>query len=430
MVTAALAHPDPGSPSDQTTHHTVRAGDAGSGLSRWHRQEILPWFGTDAQRRLRGSHAAVVGCGALGGAQVDLLARAGVGRITLIDRDVVEWTNLQRQSLYVEDDARRGVTKVAAAAARVRAIDSSIAVRECAADLVPENALECIGDADVIVDGLDGFETRYILNDVAVSRGVPYVHCGVVAARGTTMPVMSGARSGGAAGDGAAGGPCLRCVFDEPPAAGAEPTCDTAGVFGPAVAVMAGLAAANAIRLLAGLRDQVDMALVSVDLAGGAHGAGGATGAGMGAAGAGAAPIFMRMSLEGARREDCVCCGARRFEWLMGTRTSDTTALCGRNAVQVKPARAAGSARDAAAGTAGVGADCSGLHSLDALAARLRELGDVRVEAGVLHAMPRGEKSRAGYPIELAVFADGRTIVRGTSDIDEARRIHARLVGS
>jgi len=373
-VTAALAHPDPG--------------------SRWHRQEILPWFGTDAQRTLRRSHAAVVGCGALGCAQVDLLARAGVGRITLIDRDVVEWTNLQRQSLYVEDDARRGVTKVAAAAARVHAIDSSIAVRECVADLVPENALECIGDADVIVDGLDGFETRYILNDVAVSRGVPYVHCGVVAARGTTMPVVAGARSSGAL-DGGAAGPCLRCVFDEPPAAGVEPTCDTAGVFGPAVAVMAGLAAANAIRLLAGLRAQVDMALVSVDLAAGVRG-----------------PVFTRMPLAGARREDCVCCGARRFEWLTGTRASDATALCGRNAVQVKPPR--------------IGI----VDSLDALAVRLRELGEVRTEPGVLHAMPRGEMSRAGDPIELAVFADGRTIVRGTSDIDEARRIHARLVGS
>jgi molybdopterin/thiamine biosynthesis adenylyltransferase len=378
-VTAALAHPDPG--------------------SRWHRQEILPWFGADAQRVLRRSHAAVVGCGALGCAQVDLLARAGVGRITIIDRDVVEWTNLQRQSLYVEDDARRGVTKVAAAAARVRAIDSSIAVRECVADLVPENALECIRDADVIMDGLDGFETRYIINDVAVSRGVPYVYCGVVAARGTTMPVVA---------EGSTGGPCLRCVFDEPPAAGVEPTCDTAGVFGPAVAVMAGLAAANAIRLLAGLHAQVDMALVSVDLAAGARG-----------------PAFTRMPLAGARREDCVCCGARRFEWLMGTRASDATALCGRNAVQLKPARVAGASRDAAAGTAGGGAD-----ALSALAARLRELGDVRVERGVLHAVPRGEVSRAGDPIELAVFADGRTIVRGTSDIDEARRIHARLVGS
>ncbi len=403
-MTRAVAHPDPGSRGEQTTHHTVRAGDAGSDagtgseLSRWHRQEILPWFGAASQARLRRAHAAVVGCGALGCAQVDLLARAGVGRLTLIDRDVVEWTNLQRQSLYVEDDARRGVAKAAAAAARVRAIDSSIEVRECVVDLVPENALECIGNADVIVDGLDGFETRYILNDVAVSRGVPYVYCGVVAARGMTMPVVPAAARAAEVTDvaGAAGaGPCLRCVFDEPPAAGVEPTCDTAGVFGPAVSVVAGLAAANAIRLLAGLHAQVDMALVSVDLATGARGS-----------------ALMRMPLAGARRDDCVCCGARRFEWLMGTRASDATALCGRNAVQVKPPR--------------IGI----VDSLDALAARLRGLGEVRVELGVVHAMPRGERSRAGVPIELAVFADGRTIVRGTSDIDEARRIHARLVGS
>ncbi len=408
-MTRAVAHPDPG--------------------SRWHRQEILPWFGAASQARLRRAHAAVVGCGALGCAQVDLLARAGVGRLTLIDRDVVEWTNLQRQSLYVEDDARRGVAKAAAAAARVRAIDSSIEVRECVADLVPENALECIGDADVIVDGLDGFETRYILNDVAVSRGVPYVYCGVVAARGMTMPVVPAVAGAAAAPDvaGAAGaGPCLRCVFDEPPAAGVEPTCDTAGVFGPAVAVAAGLAAANAIRMLAGLHEQVDRSLVSFDLAAGREGtarsaAGGAAGGAHGAAGP-----FTRLSLDGARRADCVCCGARRFEWLGGTRTSDATSLCGRNAVQVKPARAGG-----LASAGGAGAPMHGMpESLDALAARLRELGEVRVERGVVHAMPRGERSRAGVPIELAVFADGRTIVRGTSDIDEARRIHARLVGS
>jgi len=421
-VTGGVAHPDPGSRGDRITHYTVRTGgaggDAGSSaeLSRWHRQEILPWFGADAQARVRRAHAAVVGCGALGCAQADLLARAGVGRLTLIDRDVVEWTNLQRQSLYVEDDARRGVAKAAAAAARVRAIDSSISVRECVADLVPENALECIGDADVIVDGLDGFETRYILNDVAVSRGLPYVYCGVVAARGMAMPVVPSAAGAAAVPHvaGAAGaGPCLRCLFDEPPAAGVEPTCDTAGVFGPAVAVAAGLAAANAIRLLAGLHAQVDRSMVSFDLAG-----------------SGAAGAFTRLSLAGARRADCVCCGARRFEWLMGTRASDATALCGRNAVQVKPARS-GSAR--ATGSLAVRADAAmngAPDSLDALAGRLRELGEVRVERGVVHAMPRGERSRTGEPIELAVFADGRTIVRGTSDIDEARRIHARLVGS
>jgi adenylyltransferase/sulfurtransferase len=423
-VTGGVAHPDPGSRGDQTSHHTVRAGnggaDAGRGaeLSRWHRQEILPWFGADAQARLRRAHAVVVGCGALGCAQADLLARAGVGRLTLIDRDVVEWTNLQRQSLYVEDDARRGVAKAAAAAARVRAIDSSISVRECVADLVPENALECIGDADVIVDGLDGFETRYILNDVAVSRGVPYVYCGVVAARGMTMPVVPAAAGAAAAPDvaGAAGaGPCLRCVFDEPPAAGVEPTCDTAGVFGPAVAVVAGLAAANAIRLLAGLHAQVDRSLVSFDLAGGARGAAGP---------------FTRISLDGARRSDCVCCGTRRFEWLMGMRASDATALCGRNAVQVKPVRSGSSGATGSLAVRAGAATSGAPDSLDALAGRLRELGEVRVERGVVHAMPRGERSRTGEPIELAVFADGRTIVRGTSDIDEARRIHARLVGS
>lgn len=372
--------------------------------SRWHRQEILPWFGADAQRRLRGSHAAIVGCGALGCAQADLLARAGIGRLTLIDRDVVEWTNLQRQVLYTEADAQRGVAKATAAAARVRAVDSSIEVRGWCDDLVAENALDYLKDADVIVDGLDGFETRYLLNDVAVSRGVPYVYCGAVAARCMTMPVLPGA------------GPCLRCVFDEPPAPGVEATCDTAGVFGPAIFVAAGLAAANAIRLCAGLGPEVDRALVSVDLAGGAAG------------GAGRGTSFTRTSLDGARRADCACCGARRFEWLSGARAESATTLCGRNAVQIRPAAAARQGGPAA--VAGGNAARPGGDAIAALAQRLGTLGDVRIEQGVLHAMPRGERTRAGAQVELAVFADGRAIVRGTSDPDEARRIHARLVGS
>ena len=350
-----------------------------SHVTRHHRQEILPGFGAGAQERLRLSHALVVGCGALGCAAIDLLARAGVGTLTLVDRDVVELTNLQRQSLFVDADARAGVPKAEAARRRVQAIDPSLRVHACVEHLGAANAEEFVADCDVVVDGLDNYATRFLLNDAAAKLGKPFVHAGAVAFRGTSMPVLAGAAA--AMGLARADAPCLRCVFPDLPPAGEGETCDTAGVFGPAVAAVGAHAASQALKILAGRTDLLDMSLWSTDLA---------------------TTRTVRLPLAGAARTDCPCCGARRFEFLAGA-AARCTVLCGRNAVQVLPAAA-------------------GAVDLARMRARLAPMGDFAIADGLLVGAIAGD-------LGLTVFPDGRAIVRGTVDPAAAQSVYDRCVG-
>lgn len=347
---------------------------------RHHRQAILPGFGAEAQGRLRASCALVVGCGALGCAATDLLARAGVGRLVLVDRDVVELTNLQRQSLFTDADARAGVPKAEAAARRVRAIDPGVRAQACVEHLSAENAAELVKDCDVVVDGLDNYLTRYLLNDAAVKLGRAFVHAGAVAFRGTSMPVLAGVAA--AAGCAPADAPCLRCLFPDAPPAGEGETCDTAGVFGPAVAATGAHAAAQAIKLLAGRADLLDRSLWSTDLA---------------------ANRTVRVPLAGAARADCPCCGRRRFGFLESAGAPRCTVLCGRNAVQVLPA-------------------ASGTVDLARMRARLAPLGAFEVTDGLLVGALPGD-------LGLTVFPDGRAIVRGTVDPVAAQSVYDRCVG-
>jgi adenylyltransferase/sulfurtransferase len=346
---------------------------------RHHRQAILPGFGADAQERLRASHALVVGCGALGCATIDLLARAGVGRLTLVDRDVVEVTNLQRQSLYVDADARAGTPQAEAAARRVRAIDPGIRADACVEHVGPEAAAELVPDCDLVVDGLDNYRTRYLLNDAAVRFGRPFVHAGAVGLRGTSMPVLAGAaeRLGTARTD----APCLRCLFPDVPPAGEGETCDTAGVLGPLAAMVGAHAAAQAIALLAGVPALLDRSLWSVDMA--VH-------------------RTVRVPLAGASRDDCPCCALRRFEFL-DAEDERCAVLCGRNAVQVRPARAS-------------------TIDMGRMRARLANAGDFAMDDGRL-------VGTVGGGLELTVFGDGRAIVRGTADPVAALAAYARYVG-
>ncbi len=352
--------------------------DAPNEFGRFHRQIILPGFSIEAQQRLQNSHALVVGCGALGCASVDALARAGVGRLTIIDRDTVELTNLQRQSLFTEDDARRGVAKAEAAARRVRAIDKNIEVRGWVDDFRSDNALLYSEGAHILIDGLDNFESRYLLNDLALTRDVPYIYCGAVGYEGMTFAVRPGV------------GPCLRCLFPEPPAAGVAPTCDRAGVFGPAVAIAAGFAASRALRFLTGTAQAHDSDLISFDLAQG---------------------TLRTTTLDGsARVSNCPACGERNFEFLNGSRASQTTVLCGRNAVQILPATSA-------------------TVDLGELAARLAPHGEFTVESGRLRGELRGERTHDGGCYELTLFTDGRAIVRGSTEVSDARRVYSKYVG-
>lgn len=384
----------------------------GTGLQgfaeRYRRQEILPGFGTVAQRRLRSSHALVVGCGALGCAQVDLLARAGIGELTLVDRDVVEATNLQRQCLFTERDAREGAPKAEAAARRVREVNSEVRVHACVEHLGADNAEDLARGCTIVVDGLDNYRTRYTLNDVAVRLGLPYVHAGAVGWRGTSAPLLAGAAKalGIAPGD----APCLRCLFPEPPPPGEGETCDTAGVFGPVVAAVAAHAALQVLLLAAGLADRVDRSLWSLDAA---------------------AQRTARVSLAGAARGDCPCCAHRRFDWLAtggqgegcDAAGDDAVVLCGRNAVQVRP-----HGMGAAAGAAGIAKRADPLD-LPALATRLAAHGAFELRGSTLVGRLSELRARDGGELELTIFGDGRAIVRGSVDTDLARSVYDRLVG-
>jgi adenylyltransferase/sulfurtransferase len=227
--------------------------DPADNLDRYHRQTLLPGIGDAGQRRLLATHALIVGCGALGSCLADALARAGVGTLTIVDRDLVEITNLQRQILYDESDVREGMPKAEAAARRLREINSSIDIRPVIDDFDARNAERLSGGADIIIDGLDNFETRYLLNDLAVARGLPYIYGGAVGTQGMSVPILPHPRkrvgSGGAISwDEEDSTPCLRCIFPDPPPPGSSPTCDTAGVLGPLVSMVAAHQATQALK--------------------------------------------------------------------------------------------------------------------------------------------------------------------------------------
>jgi molybdopterin/thiamine biosynthesis adenylyltransferase len=362
---------------------------------RHHRQRLLPMIGDEGQRRLDASSVLVVGCGALGSVSAELLLRAGVGSISIVDRDVVEPTNLQRQTLFTESDARAGRPKAEAARERLQAIDSSRRIRGWVDDLDAEGVRGYVGEADLVVDGLDNFETRYLLNDACVERGTPYLYGGAVGTTGLTTTVLPARRESAADDpralyDASQSTPCLRCVFPDPPPAGSSPTCDTAGVLGTVTAMVAARQATEAIKLLVGATDRVERGLWSID------------------------PWrnrFMRVEISDAPDPSCPCCGHRRFDFLDGTGTSESTILCGRNAVQVRAASRA-------------------TVDLERLRERLAGHGEFHLESGLLRGTLRDESGHRGEAIERTVFADGRSIVRGTVEIERARAIHARYVGA
>lgn len=366
-------------------------------VARYHRQMLLPGVGPEGQARLARAHAAIVGCGALGCAAADHLARAGVGCLTLVDRDVVEWTNLQRQTLFSEADARDALPKAHAARRRLAEVNSGARLRDVVADLTPANAARLLGlhPADpevptpqVLIDGTDNFETRYLLNDLAVRYGTPLVYGGVVAARGmesTFLPRPLPSPSGDI-------GPtaCLRCMFEDPPPLGSAPTCDTAGVLGPAVAIVAAVQAADALKILLGRPDLLSPTILDIDLWSNSR---------------------RRLTLQ--RRPDCPCCGRGRFDFLDRAPDADT-ALCGQDAVQIA-------------------APAAVPHTLlGDLADRLRPHGAVE-RLGAMLVRTRLEHERAddgARPIHLTVFADGRAIVKGTTRPARARAVYARYVGA
>jgi adenylyltransferase/sulfurtransferase len=221
---------------------------------RYHRQTLLRQIGREGQKKLASSRALLVGCGALGTVLAEQLVRAGVGTIRIIDRDVVELTNLQRQTLFDESDAAEGVPKAIAAERRLGAINSAVRIEPIVADFHAGNAEELAGRPDVILDGTDNAETRYLINDLAVKHGITWVYGACVGTEGRVMTVRPG------------DGPCLRCLFPEPPTAGELPTCDTAGVLGPLAGIVASLQAVAAIKLLSGNAAALGREMTAIDV--------------------------------------------------------------------------------------------------------------------------------------------------------------------
>jgi adenylyltransferase/sulfurtransferase len=370
-------------------------------LERYHRQILLPAIGEAGQRRLLEGHALVAGCGALGTMIADALARAGVGTLTIVDRDTVELTNLQRQVLFDESDVAGTVPKARAAADKIARINTGITVHAHVDDLNHRNVDRFAKEADVILDGLDNFETRYLLNDLAVSRGLPFVYGGAVATSGMSMAILphSARRTAASAPsitwDDTQATPCLRCVFPDAPPPGVAATCETAGVLGPAVAIVAAHQVAQAIKLLTGNLDALDRSLLSIDVW---------------------RNRTQRFDIAGARDVGtCPCCAEGRFEFLAGETASATTALCGRNAVQITPP------------TPPTPAD-PGLD-LAQVATRLGAHGDFRHNGYLVHGRFRAETDDRGDPLELTLFPDGRAIIRGTTEPEAARSIYAKYVG-
>ena len=341
-------------------------GAAPSG-SRYARQEILGVIGRAGQEALGRSTVLVLGCGALGSVQAELLARAGVGRLILVDRDVLELHNLQRQLLFDEQDVRERLPKASAAARRLRAVNSEITIEAVVTDVTASSVVDLVRSCDIVIDGTDNFETRYVLNDAAVQAGKPWIYGGVLGTDGTVMAVRPPE------------GPCLRCVFPNPPDAHELPTCETRGVLNTAVVWVAALQVTEALKLLV-KAPAADFKLQALDVWRGSV-----------------------RSVAVQRDETCICCAQRRFEFLSGERGSSSTVFCGRNAVQVTP-------------ESKTAPDFAGLRE------RLSPLGSVTVNGLVLE-FTCGEQ-------RMVVFPDGRVLVMGTTDAAAARSMVAKYLGS
>jgi adenylyltransferase/sulfurtransferase len=345
---------------------TVAAPNTAANTDRYSRQVLFAPIGEAGQQRLAASTVAIVGCGATGAAAAALLARAGVGTLILIDRDFVEESNLQRQVLFDEADAAAATPKAEAARRQIARFNSDIQVRAHVADLVPDNIQTLLGNAALILDATDNFETRYLINDYSVDRGCPWIYAAAVGAYAATMNILPGETA------------CLACLFPKPPSGPVE-TCDTAGILNTAVNLAAAIQVTEALKYLTGARDAMRHTLLSWDM-------------------------WQNERSEisaAAPNPDCAVCGARDFAHLRGEGRPHIT-LCGRNSVQIhehhRPV------------------------DLAAAADRLRPHGDVR-QNGLLLQFRRG-------PHTLTLFADGRALIQGTTDIALARTLYARFVGS
>jgi adenylyltransferase/sulfurtransferase len=338
-------------------------------LDRYSRQTLFRPIGKEGQERLLNSSVTIIGCGALGTVLANNLCRAGVGRLVIADRDFIEMNNLQRQILFDEDDVIRRVPKAIAAAERLHHINSDVHIEALVEDINADGIEALVSKTDLVLDATDNFETRYLLNDVCIKYQRPWIYSGVIASYGVTMNIVPGDT------------PCLRCVFPELPAPGTTPTCDTAGVLNGIVGAITGIASTEALKILL-KSEQMSRDMVWMDVW---------------------ENTYERIELP--RQPDCPACGQHHYEFLDTLTGTNSTSLCGRNAVQVR-----GNAGNRAAKL-----------DFSMLAERLRPLTEVNYNEYLLRC------TIDGY--DMTVFPDARAIIKGTDDEQVARSVYARYIG-
>ena len=342
-------------------------------LERYSRQILFESIGETGQRRLGAARVTLFGCGALGSIQAESLVRAGLGFLRIVDRDFLELNNLQRQVLFDEADVADNLPKAEAARRKLARINSDVSIEAEVTDATHTNIERLADGADLLLDGTDNFETRFLINDLAVRSNRPWIYGAVIGATGLCLPILPGET------------PCLRCVFEEAPPPEMNPTCDTAGVLGPVVHLVAAMQTLEAIKILIGRREDVSRKLLHMDAWTGR---------------------FVGLDVSRAReKDDCPCCHLRRFDYLDGRMAGTTTTLCGRNAVQITPPP--------------------------------EQRPDFERIAPKLQAVADGPVVKNDYLIRahvgghvLTIFRDGRAIISGTDRIEEARAIYARFIGA
>ncbi len=334
-------------------------------IDRYSRQILFSGIGEEGQRRLGNSRVVIIGCGALGTIIATSLVRAGVGKVRIIDRDFIEYHNLQRQVLFDEDDIRNGLPKAIAAERHLRKVNSSVEVEGIVADVNFTNVERLITGADVILDGLDNFETRLLINDVSLKHKIPWVYGGAISSSGMTMNIIPGETA------------CFRCLYPTAPAPGVVPTCETAGVIAPAPFIIGSLQTAEAMKILIGAKE-INRQLILIDVWTGSFD-----------------------SFEILPHPDCPAC-LGRYESLEGKFGVKATSLCGQNAVQV------------------LNPEVERL-SFKELEARLKVVGEVTYNEFMLHFAVDG--------YEIVIFPDGRAIVKNTTDESLARGLYAKYIG-
>ena len=337
-------------------------------MKKYSRQILFSGLGQAGQIQLSNSRAVIIGCGALGTMQAEMLARAGVGKLRIIDRDFIEESNLHRQIMFDENDANERLPKAIAAKNRIARINSEIEVDARVADVNYSNIEKFIQDADVVLDGTDNFETRYVLNDAAVKQNKIWVYGAAVAAHGLQMTIIPNQT------------PCLRCVFPDAPAPGTSPTCDTSGVILPIIATVASMQVTEALKILTNQHDKLHGKLLQFELWENRN-----------------SGITL-----GEPDPKCPCCGQRNFEFLTSNTGQLAMSLCGRDAVQIFPAT-------------------KSVLNLAELGKQLSNLGEVRYNPYLLKFVVES--------CEVTVFADARAIIKGTSDLTAARTIYAKYIG-